>query len=143
MMNTVLTERIRELIERIDINPDVSVALEDVASVDEWTMALTGGGLPELCETFATGVHSLLTARYPATLPFPYARLPLIAAHEGWWDDSDGIPRSAALQILETGGAGPAAALQDPHAQSALLRAMVETTIATIRAAHDHPTYSN
>lgn len=142
---STLTSAIRQMLERIELEPTVSIALTDIAPEITWDGALILGSGGTLGAAFAAALDSILERRYPLTLPYPFNQLLDVAAAEGWWDPEDGVPRSTAIAIYAAPNSNTSAMAAfsgiGRGEQVALLRALLEVAAACLFVAQGHPAH--
>lgn len=145
-----LEERIRQYVERVELDPGTPVALTDIAPLPEWEAELRVGHGPQLIESFARRTNELLTLRYPKTLPFPFERLYRVGRVEGWWTAPGQVPYETAIgYFAELAGNDPATtekamstAIGRPD-QAVLLRAALTVTLAIFHSVRGHTSYAD
>lgn len=142
-----LEERIRQYVERIELDPSTAVTLTDIAPLPEWEAELRAGHGPRLIESFACRTNELLTLRYPKALPFPFERLYRVGQHEGWWTAPGQVPYETAIgYFAERAGNDPTTTAKEPPAterpdQAVLLRATLTVTLAIFHSVRGHTSY--
>lgn len=143
-----LEERIRQYVERIELDPSTAVSLTDIAPVPEWEAELRAGHGPRLIESFVRRTNELLTLRYPKALPFPFERLYRVGKQDGWWTAPGTVPYETAIAYFEelalsnrvttAKGLSPTS---DRGDQPVLLRAALTVTLAIFHSVQGHPAY--
>lgn len=142
-----LEERIRQYVERIELDPSTAVMLTDIAPLPEWEAELRAGHAPQLIESFVRRTSELLAFRYPKALPFPYERLYRVGRHEGWWTAPDPMPYEAIIgYFAEFAGndpteTAPAPSPTDRGDEPVLLRATLAVTLAIFHSVRGQASY--